>query len=257
MKTDKIAIKDLKNRIDVRRGINDDHVLYLAGLMEGGTRLPPPQVTGKTFTVVDGRHRIAAADLLGQNEITVEFVAERSEADLFFAAIRANTGGALPPTITDITHTIKKLLDLKVPIKVIVDRLPFPPTISRKYLSYVRSNENKDKVYRALEVLREGRLTLTQAAKKYDVSMTLLQKAFETKRKSANLGSLKSVVSRRMRSVGGANGKNVKRMKELIDENEWTVEQGREFMAHIDASINQMKKTHQDHMSRFLTEYGE
>jgi hypothetical protein len=258
MKTQKIAITKLNadRKIDVRRGLNADHVLYLAGLIEGGTRLPPPRVTGKTLTVVDGRHRIAAEDLLGHQEITVEFVSERSDADLIFAAIEANSGGALPPTVSDITHTIKQLLDLKVPVKDIVARLPMPATIARKYLGYVRSNDNKDRVYRALEGIREGRITLTDAAKKHNVSPTLLKKALETKKSAANIGSLKSVISRRMRAVGAANGKNIKRVKEMIDEGEWTAQQGLEFMAHIDHAINVMRKTHSDHMSRFVAEYG-
>lgn len=261
MKTERIAIKELRETsdtlIDVRRGLNDDHVLYLAGLIEGGTRLPPPQVTSRNRTIVDGRHRIAAHDLLGHKEVTVELVPERSEADLYFAAMKANYGGALPPTVTDITHTIKKLLELNVPQKTIVERLPFPAAISRKYLSYVRSNENKDNTYRALEALREGRITLTEAAKKYNVSPVILQKALETKRDRANLGSLKSVVSRRMRAIATANGKNIKRVKELIDDGEWTILQGQEFLAHIDHTINTIKKTHADHMSRFIAEYGE
>jgi len=253
--TKTVALAQLVHSIDVRRILNDDHVLLLAGLIEGGIKLPPPQVT-KTLRVVDGRHRIAAFDLLGTKDIIVQVVADQDESDLYFAAMRANVGGALPPTVTDITHTIKRLLTLGVSQKDVIAGLPFPASLSRKYIGYVRSNENKDKTYRALEAIREGRITLADAAKKFDIPAADLQAVINRKRVKANTGSIRSVITRRIKGMGTSNGKIVKKLMEQIDDGDLTLSQGNDIMDHIGAGLNTLLKSHDNRMDRFRVNYG-
>src|SRR6266496_1923417 len=111
MAVTRIALAELKETIFVRRIQNDAHVAHLKTLYDEGINLPPIEVTRDSKTLVEGRHRVAAARELGWPELPVKWVAELSPAELTARALKANMGGALPPTNDDITFAIGRLLD--------------------------------------------------------------------------------------------------------------------------------------------------
>ena len=73
MKKDMMAIKDLQVNLFVRKVLNQDHVLYLGQLVEGGVNLPPIKIN-QDLVVIDGRHRIEAYELLGRTQIEAVMV---------------------------------------------------------------------------------------------------------------------------------------------------------------------------------------
>lgn len=78
-------------------GENLAHVQILAA---SEASLPPILVHRQTMQVVDGMHRLRAADLRGQDTVDVLYF-DGNESDAFVAAVRANIAHGLPLTLAD------------------------------------------------------------------------------------------------------------------------------------------------------------
>ncbi|MFJ2259107.1 ParB/RepB/Spo0J family partition protein [Streptomyces sp. NPDC087844] len=73
-------------------GADDEHVRLLA---ESDTELPPILVNRRTMSVVDGMHRVRAAELRGQEKIEAVFC-ECDDEEAFVLAVKANVSHGLP-----------------------------------------------------------------------------------------------------------------------------------------------------------------
>src|ERR1017187_9463366 len=135
-KTVMVPISQIDNRFDVRTKLDDDQVLQLAGCYEAGMDLPPIRITPigeDRYAYVDGRHRGTARDFCGYKDIEAIIIANPNDpAELYAQALQANWGGSKPPTREDISHTIMRLLELKVTQTEIRERLAFLPAGSLK-----------------------------------------------------------------------------------------------------------------------------
>jgi hypothetical protein len=78
-------------------GVDPDHAGLLA-VAQG--ELPPILVHRETMRVIDGAHRLRAAQLRGQRQITVQFFSG-DERDAFVVAVRANISHGLPLSLAD------------------------------------------------------------------------------------------------------------------------------------------------------------
>lgn len=78
-------------------GVTPEHVEALALVQ---TPLPPIIVHRSTLRVIDGLHRVRAAELRGQRKIAVRFF-DGDEADAFVLAVEANAAHGLPLTTAD------------------------------------------------------------------------------------------------------------------------------------------------------------
>ncbi|PSM44812.1 hypothetical protein C6Y14_01410 [Streptomyces dioscori] len=91
--TELVSLSEL-TRFDSPRlsGADDDHVRLLA---ESDTELPPILVNRRTMSVVDGMHRVRAAELRGQEKIEAVFC-ECDDEEAFVLAVQANISHGLP-----------------------------------------------------------------------------------------------------------------------------------------------------------------
>ncbi|HKT03928.1 MAG TPA: ParB N-terminal domain-containing protein [Rugosimonospora sp.] len=78
-------------------GENLEHARMLA---ESGATLPPILVHPATMQVIDGMHRLRAAELRGDQTIEVEFF-DGPDEEAFIAGVRANIAHGLPLTLAD------------------------------------------------------------------------------------------------------------------------------------------------------------
>lgn len=78
-------------------GVDDAHVLALAS---ASTRLPPIIVHRPTMRVIDGVHRLRAAELAGRTAIAVRFF-DGDLDDAFVLAVEANRAHGLPLSLAD------------------------------------------------------------------------------------------------------------------------------------------------------------
>ncbi|MBM7166998.1 ParB-like nuclease domain-containing protein [Streptomyces sp. G44] len=78
-------------------GVDPDHVAALAVVQ---TPLPPITVHRPTMRVIDGLHRLRAAELRGQRKIAVKYF-DGTETDAFVLAVESNVTHGLPLTTAD------------------------------------------------------------------------------------------------------------------------------------------------------------
>lgn len=78
-------------------GVDPDHIRTLA---EAEAELPPILVHRPTMRVVDGMHRLGAAELRGEETIAVQYV-DGTEEDTFLLAVETNIAHGLPLTLNE------------------------------------------------------------------------------------------------------------------------------------------------------------
>lgn len=87
-------------------GENKDHIRTLA---EVDSALPPILVHRCTMRVIDGMHRLRAAQLRGDNAIEVRFL-EGDEEEMFVASVKANIRHGLPLSMADRKAAVMRIL---------------------------------------------------------------------------------------------------------------------------------------------------
>ncbi|OLR92324.1 hypothetical protein BJP25_23295 [Actinokineospora bangkokensis] len=103
----RVAIAALAyDRSPRRAGLDDGHVRALAEVLPA---LPPILVHRQTMRVLDGVHRLRAAQLRGATDIAVLFF-DGDEAAAFVQSVRANVEHGLPLTLADRTAAAARIL---------------------------------------------------------------------------------------------------------------------------------------------------
>jgi hypothetical protein len=105
----RIAINSLLGSHSPR--LNGEDVQHVNVLASTGTSLPPIIVHRQTMRVIDGMHRLRAAQMLGQRDIAVEFF-DGSEDEAFVRAVQANTAHGLPLSLADREAAATRILRL-------------------------------------------------------------------------------------------------------------------------------------------------
>jgi transposase-like protein len=229
-----MKIADLKTNLFVRQSLNQDHVLYLAQLVENGVKLPPIRVTVQG-RVIDGRHRIEAYELNDITEIEVEIVDIFDEIDLIAEAYKANAGGSLPPTTQDTEHTIMLLLERGESMKQIGEVLGLPTGMARKYVSSVRSKISRQKLMKAVAAVTEGGLTVAKAAEQFEVEKESLKNVLSGhKRKNkAGLAEVQRGITKSHSSLSQKNAALMQKIFDAFDDGDVSENQVREVFKHI------------------------
>jgi ParB-like nuclease domain len=80
--------------------LNGEDAQHVRLLAQAEASWPPILVQRVTMRVIDGMHRLRAAQLLGHATIDVRFF-DGTEAEVLVAAVKANTGHGLPLTLAD------------------------------------------------------------------------------------------------------------------------------------------------------------
>jgi ParB-like chromosome segregation protein Spo0J len=104
----KVPVKSLSPSDSPRRlGENLAHVRMLA---QSEDLLPPIVVHRSTMRVVDGMHRLRAAELRGEDEIEVRFI-DGDEASTFVLAVSENVRHGLPLSTADRKAAAARIID--------------------------------------------------------------------------------------------------------------------------------------------------
>ncbi len=94
---------DRSPRLD---GESEDHVYTLSAMQD---EWPPILVHAETMQVIDGMHRLRAAQFNGRSTIKAEFF-EGTEEEAFILAVKSNISHGLPLTLADRTAAATQLL---------------------------------------------------------------------------------------------------------------------------------------------------
>lgn len=254
----KMKVADIKVAFYVREEISQDRVDQFADLYTSGVTLPPLLVAKDSLELIDGRHRLQALQFLECEEVDVQFTEETDRVVLIGTAFKENFGGALPPTQSDIEHTIKILIQAGAPAKAIVAQLaPLPSRIVHHYLKDVRSQLVKDRLVAAMNDVLDGTHKLPEAAKKHDVSEEALKEKLSgkrsKKRKNATVGDAKSVISKQCHIFSGM---FVGRARKLIQANEDGDVSDKDMVAFFEKfgkQVKQIETVKNDWLNRFET----
>lgn len=248
-----LRLEEIQQTFFVRKALDQDNVLALAELYEAGTELPPIKVAAETLELIDGRHRIGALDLLNRTTVMAELVPVGSRAEMIAMAFVANYGGALKPTRADIEHTIELLLEQGLNQARIMEMIPLPKSVARKYLMNVRSNVLKRNVNRAVLAVADGGISVADAADKFGVDPDRLREEIRGKRKSRkkDFVGVKSALTNRFKSLSLRNANLVKNILVQYGDGEATEAQVEELLDAITHSIRRMAKSHEDWVKRF------
>lgn len=252
--TKNIPIANITNRFDVRRKIEEDHVLYLAGLIEGKANLPPIKVITigeDQYAFIDGRHRAAAYALLGYDTIPASISKDSGDTAHYFGdALRSNWGGAKPPSRTDLEYTVSQMLDRGVsPIKIRESLNFVPASMLRLILTNSHSLLRKKRINKALDAVANGS-KLADAAKEFSVEPDALKEAVTGRKRAASeqaipLASIKSYISITLRASNTGIAKKIERVIKDVDDGETpssTATQAIEaWEAHLKNTLNRMK----------------
>lgn len=227
----------ITERFYVRESLNDDHVIHLASLIEGGTKLPPIRVT-EGHELIDGRHRLAAVKMLGRNTIEVAYENENDPARLIAQALRANLGGALPPTNGDISYALRQMLEAGMTGAAIQREFSqvWPPAVVRSYLETARSALNNDKVRKAKAAVLDRDMTINEAAAEYGVDVTTLKNAISPggRKKRTGAREFKSNLTNIFRSRGASMSMTMRKVKRQLEDGDLSWSAVEDILEHLD-----------------------
>ncbi len=254
-KSIQVKIEELKTDWFVRTGLNQDHVLHLAELIEAGTQLPPILVTSDML-VVDGRHRIEAYALNDYTSIQAMLVDSRDKVSLIAEAYLANIGGALPPTPADTEHTIKLLVGSGVSMKKIAELISLPPEITRRYVNSVKAKESRQRMAQAVDAVVHGGATVDEAADQFRVKPSALQEQLSGGRRNGNR-SARGVpdIHKQLTSQNKSIGQKLKHMVDAAErlhaDGDATTAEVLDLMDHVVLGLQRSLSTHVDRRMRF------
>lgn len=248
-----VALKDLDTNLFVRALLNDEHVLYLAELIEGGTKLPPIQIT-PDGRVIDGRHRVEAY-VLNDMAIIEATVRDISGLDLIVEAHNANVGGSLPPTTQDLEKVVKQMMDAKASIKETSKLLHIPPDIVRRYRRTIQSKIARAKMQRAKMDVLSSNISVARAAEKHGVELQKLREALGGKkpRRVSIFADLQLRINTVHRSFGQTQAAILRKVSEFYEDGELSRNQVEELLQSMKKFNNKNGRSIDDRKKRIFS----
>lgn len=255
MGTKTIGLDKLQENLFVRKQLNQDHVLYLAELIENGVKMKDLIEVAEDFRIVEGRHRKEAYELNGVSEVSVRMLKFENDAEMIAYAYKANTGGSLPPTPEDTEHTILLLLEQGEPKKQIGDLLGLPAGMARRYVAEVQSKAARAKMQRAAAAITDGGLTVAQAAENYGVDADKLKETLSghRKRNARGITEIQRGLTRSYKSLGSKNAALIRSLLEKYEDGDVTEKQVGDILDHIEQLQKKAVRAVTDWRHRFAT----
>jgi len=182
--TTTVEISKLKQQVYVRQEINEDHMLMLACLIDGGTKMPPILIT-EDNVVVDGRHRVRAHTYLGLDKIQADIVRESGALRLLGLAVKQNLGGSLPINKKDLQHAIESMIDKNYILKQIQAELGqyLPSSTVKAVYANAQWSIRARRVRKAMDLMATTpTLSVADAAKMVGIGENILQAAISKKK---------------------------------------------------------------------------
>lgn len=250
-----VELTKLKTSFYVRKKLSDDHVLQLALLIESGVNLPPLTISYDN-EIIDGRHRKAALEMLGRKTAECSIHGQRSPGEQVILALSANVGGSLPPSSDDITHSMVLLLNQGWTQRRILENMPFPREVSKKYLKTAWGVVLSAKLSAAMKAIAEEGLTVKVAAEKFGVPLEKLQEHMNPNRKKAKQQSAawrKTHISRAYQGFHRKIAHEIQKVVEGFEDRKISEQEVFDTFDDIFDLINKGTKRVEEHRNRFLS----
>ena len=248
-----VELKALKLNLFVRKALNQDHVLYLAELLENGVDLGPLKITPNN-EIVDGRHRFEALQFLNRTDAQAEIIDVRDEADIIAVAYKANVGGSLPPTQEDTEHTIMLLIGQGLNRKRIGEVLGLPAGMARRYVGDVQSKMARAQLQKAKEAVVDGGLSVAKAAETHGVEVDKLKTFMgggRRKSKANGVSEMQRKLTRTYKSTSSTNAALLRSLLEKLEDGDVSRAQVTAIFEHVENLQKQSSRAVADWRGRF------
>lgn len=243
----------------VRVRVDDEHVLHLACLYEGGTKLPPIKVLRAGSRLIDGRHRLKALKMLEKTTVEVEWVEEADTANMLVQALQANIGGSLPPSNTDIVYAMQQMMEAGMVNSAIAKQFSsyWPPSVIRKFINDAASALYKTRMVRAKAAVIDDGMTLTEAAQANGVKVDQLKNHLGGKktRKTA-VGDINGQISKAFKSRGQQVAGVLKNVQQKFDDGDLSWNAIDHILAHCEKAHKSHGISLRDWRTRFEAKAG-
>ena len=239
-----VPLSSIKESFYVRGTLDQDRVLFFWILIDSGKEVPPIILT-KHFTVIDGRHRIAAHHNANLSTIKAIIREEKSPLEIISESIKANMGGPLPNTPHEIKRAIGHLILGNFPKEDILRAFNFLP---KGFIegSYHRAlaNINSRKVLRAVDLINNEEKTVPIAAQIVGIPAKMIQAYLDKITKKDGkipvakiVTDSKSEFSRRYARFNTSNGHIVTAVFKAFDNGEIREGDADRFFKHVGALV--------------------
>jgi hypothetical protein len=169
-------LADLKVSFFVREALEEDRVEFFMELYRTDAKVPPVDIERGTNDIVDGRHRYEAQKRLKRRDVECIEHTFGNQLEKLAFAMKANLGGALPPTRHDVVFTFKQMIEAgatqKSMEKIFVDY--YKPSHIRDYMRDAHRQVEDAKIARAKSAVNRD-MPVSEAAKKFGVDKAKLQ----------------------------------------------------------------------------------
>ena len=173
-KSVKVKLKDIMVDAYVREKTDPEYVFHLATLYEAGVAVEPIEVT-KSLHLIEGRHRVEAANLAGLEEIDAIIYPDMPLKERLAMAMVANIGGKRAPTKADILVGMEAMVKAGASERYIRDQIAMlPKSVLDTYLGEVRGAIQRQKIAQARALLADGK-TIEQAASEVGLTVASIQ----------------------------------------------------------------------------------
>lgn len=232
-----VKLTDIQTNLFVRKALNQDHVLYLAELIENNVEMKDLIEVTEDFQLVEGRHRKEAYELNGVKEVKVKILEFEDDGEMIAYAYKANTGGSLPPSPQDTEHTVMLLLGRGETRKHISELLCLPLEMTRRYVKEVQSKAVRAKIAQAAAAVTEGGLTVLKAAEHYSVDLDRLKDKLSGGKRGPHKRGVEEIqcgLTRTYKSLSSKNAALIRSLLEKYEDGDVTEQQMRDIFAHIE-----------------------
>lgn len=250
-----MKIKDIQITFFVRASLNQGRVQFFHDRRKAGEDLEKVIVDRDTKELIDGRHRIAAAEKFGDTDIGVEFRQYASQEERVAAALAANAGGSLPPNNEDIYHTIGYLFGLRVSRKRVTEMVAASLGVTEAFVknsvSWVLTKLRMISITKAADAVVRGEETVVTAAEKFGIRAEEVQAELGGTRKKSKRNDvglqLTNLLKGASRSVGG----QLNVVQNAVAEGEMKLDEARAIVDQVQKQLKNMIKHNANWLKRF------
>jgi hypothetical protein len=257
-----VSIDELQETFDVRKKLDENRIMHFGMLYEAKGEIPPIWITSN-MEVVDGRHRIAGAKLAGVKTVPCIIIEGKDRAELIVEALKANMGGALPPTKDDFIVSFTQMIEAGMSrtriIELMADKLP--RSVTRKIVHDVQAMVYKRAVQRAFDAVAQGHMNVVEAAAHFNVEEKGLRTALGGRKKRIvadkfGLDSVTRSMTRRYTSISMSNAKVYGQLAEALEDGEVSPKTVEKVFDKIDGLLERQRKLVEIWRARLLPGKG-
>ena len=251
----KVKLSDLKQDFYVREKLIESHWFLMAELMDAGVKFPPIEIT-EDNRLIEGRHRVRAAQFLDRETIEAIVVPDKGELESVSHAFEANYGGSLPPTTEDLIHTFTYLIEKSISRDKIIQQFSkfIPKEIVGVYFQKASSNVSNKRVYEAIRLIKDNGLDIHEAAKKVGLK-SIAQIKNEIDRRigsgEVKVPKFKSIFSSKFTQFNNSNGHLITQLRSAYKNGEISGEEVADTLKHLGDLISNTNRLYEDWQSRF------